>query len=209
MSPRALAHDRVLTWASDHGAVVPLPMFSVFSGADAVRDMLRERATQLASLLAHVGAGREYALRVYRVDADLAAALPALSPRIRELTDSAAAASPGQRYLIERLAAEQRSELRVVSQALADRVVSSLASHAVDVVRSPIPRFSTAEPADAPTPGAMVLNAAFLVAPDRLNDFQRALTEIVAREQLNGFRFDFTRPWPPYHFAREATDGGQ
>ena len=175
MSPRALAHDRVLTWASDHGAVVPLPMFSVFSGADAVRDMLRERATQLASLLAHVGAGREYALRVYRVDADLAAALPALSPRIRELTDSAAAASPGQRYLIERkLAAEQRSELRVVSQALADRVVSSLASHAVDVVRSPIPRFSTAEPADAPTPGTMVLNAAFLVAPDRLNDFSSA-----------------------------------
>jgi hypothetical protein len=55
----------------------------------------------------------------------------------------------------------------------------------------------------------MVLNAAFLVAPDRLSDFQRELTDIVEREQPNGFRFDFTGPWPPYHFVREATDGGQ
>jgi hypothetical protein len=41
-------------------------------------------------------------LRVYRIDAELTAALPTLSPRIRALADSAAAAAPGQRYLIER-----------------------------------------------------------------------------------------------------------
>src|SRR6059058_4125824 len=29
LSPRAIAHDRVLTWASDLGPVVPLPMFSM------------------------------------------------------------------------------------------------------------------------------------------------------------------------------------
>src|SRR5712671_4502407 len=39
LSPRAIAHDRVLTWASDHSAVVPLPMFSVFSGSGAVHSM--------------------------------------------------------------------------------------------------------------------------------------------------------------------------
>src|SRR6185295_2725679 len=42
LGPRAVAHDRVLTWASDHGAVVPLPMFSLFSGRDAVHTMLAE-----------------------------------------------------------------------------------------------------------------------------------------------------------------------
>ena len=209
LSPRALAHDRVLTWASDHGAVVPLPMFSVFSGAGAVQAMLRERHAQLTSALDRVGAGREYALRVYRIDDELTAALPELSPRIRELAASAAAASPGQRYLIERkLAAEQRTELRVVSQAVADRVAAALAPRAIDIVRSAIPRFSAAESADASSQGTMVLNAAFLVAADRLSDFQRELTDIVEREQPNGFRFDFTGPWPPYHFVREAADGG-
>ena len=49
-----MAHDRVLTWASDRGAVVPLPMFSLFSGADAVRAMLDARSGQLV-----LGARRE------------------------------------------------------------------------------------------------------------------------------------------------------
>src|SRR3954467_7655304 len=80
LSPRAIAHDRVLTWASDHGAVIPFPMFSLFSGADAVHDMLGDRSAQLGAALARVGRGREYALRVYRVDAELLAAVTSLSP---------------------------------------------------------------------------------------------------------------------------------
>ena len=48
MSPRAVAHDRVLTWASDRGggAVVPMPMFSLFTGPAAVQHMLRERSSR-------------------------------------------------------------------------------------------------------------------------------------------------------------------
>ena len=56
LSPRAIAHDRVLTWASDHGPVIPLPMFSMFSGSSAVHGMLRDRASQLAATLAHISA---------------------------------------------------------------------------------------------------------------------------------------------------------
>ena len=69
---------------------MPLPMFSVFSGADAVQQMLNERAAQLAAALDRVRLGREYALRVYRVDDALIAALPALSERIRAHARSAA-----------------------------------------------------------------------------------------------------------------------
>src|SRR5438128_1492059 len=54
LSPRAVAHDHVLTWASDQGAVIPLPMFSLFSSATAVQDMLRARAPQLSDALARV-----------------------------------------------------------------------------------------------------------------------------------------------------------
>jgi hypothetical protein len=53
----------------------------------------------------------------------------------------------------------------------------------------------------------MVLNAAFLVAPDALPDFQRTLTAIVEARDGQGFRFDFTGPWPAYHFVSEPDDG--
>jgi len=54
----------------------------------------------------------------------------------------------------------------------------------------------------------MVLNAAFLVSPVALEPFQRMLTELVERHGPHGLRFDFTGPWPPYHFVNESTDGG-
>jgi hypothetical protein len=204
LSPRAVAHDRVLTWASDHGAVVPLPMFSLFSGSDAVQTMLRDRATQLSSTLARVAKGREYALRVYRVDAELLDAATSLSPRLRELANTAAAASPGQRYLLERkLEGEKKTELRTLSREIVDDIVSKLTPHVEQTVRSPIPR---AADADVVARGTMVLNAAFLVAGDRLEQFQKTLTELVARHGTHGFRFDFTGPWPPYHFVNELAD---
>ena len=202
ISPRAVAHDRVLTWASDLGPVIPLPMFSLVSGRDAVHTMLRDRSTQLASMLERLEQGREYALRVYRIDAELLAAIASLSPRLEALADTAAAASPGQRYLLERkLDAEKRAELRGVTQRIVDDIMRTLSVHARDGLRSPIPKVSDAASASR---GAMVLNAAFFVAPDAMDSFQKTLTALVAEHGAHGFRFDFTGPWPPYHFASLA-----
>lgn len=197
VAARATAHDLVLTWASDRGPVIPLPMFSsTFGSADAVRTMLRDRAGELRAVLDRVARGREYALRVYRVDAELRAALPALSQEVAALKSAADAASPGQRYLLERKLDERmKEELRVTSQRIAGEIRESLAAEAVESATSPIPRVAT----DAP--GTMILNAAFLVAPDRMRAFQERLTSIVERRQPAGFRFDFTGPWPPYHFS--------
>jgi len=54
----------------------------------------------------------------------------------------------------------------------------------------------------------MVLNAAFLVADSSLEQFQKTLTTLVERHGPHGLRFDFTGPWPPYHFVNETTNGG-
>lgn len=206
LTPRARAHDWVLTWASDLGPVVPMPMFSMFSGREAVRAMLRERSAQLSDTLARVARGREYALRVYRVDGELLESVVSMSPRLQELAESAAAASPGQRYLLERkLEGEKKTELRAVSQRVVEEIATALGAHAVESMRSPIPRVNEA---DAAARGTMVLNAAFLVAPAELEAFQRTLTELVQRYDGKGFRFDFTGPWPAYHFAGERSHAG-
>jgi gas vesicle protein GvpL/GvpF len=206
LSPRAVAHDRVLTWASDKGAVVPLPMFSLFTSGDAVRTMLRDRSAELSLALDRLARGREYALRVYRVDSELLSAMTSLSPRLAEIAASAAAASPGQRYLLERkLETEQKVEMRGVTQALVDDIVRALTPHTLAEVRSPIPRVSDADQAAR---GVLVLNAAFFVAPESLEAFQKTLTHLVERHGASGLRFDFTGPWPPYHFASEAGRGG-
>ncbi|MFI5229160.1 MAG: GvpL/GvpF family gas vesicle protein [Gemmatimonadales bacterium] len=205
VGPRAVAHDRVLTWASDRGPVVPMPMFSLFSGRDAVHAMLRDRAAALGDALARAARGREYALRVFRVDAEMLSAVARLSPKLRELAAAAAAAAPGQRYLLERkLDAARRGEMRGVTREVVESIVADLGRHAVETARPPIPR---TEAPDGASSGTMVLNAAFLIAPDSLAGFQKTLTNLVEEHGANGLRFDFTGPWPPYHFVGGVPDG--
>src|SRR5438105_4018037 len=60
LGTRAVAHDRVQTWGSDAGPLVPLPMFTLFSDRASVRRMLDARADALAGALSHAALGREY-----------------------------------------------------------------------------------------------------------------------------------------------------
>jgi len=203
LAPRAVAHDRVLTWLSDHGPVVPLPVFSLFSAEDAVRKTLRERGAELRNTLRRVDRGREYALRVYRIDAELAAVAAEHSPRLAELEASATKASPGQRYLLERkLDAERKKELHGIGATIAREIAATLRPFAVEVAETRVATRAVRAEAE----GTLVLDIAFLVDPARLEDFQRALTEIMAQHGGRGFRFDFTGPWPPYHFVQPSDE---
>ena len=199
LAPRAVAHDRVLTWLSDHGPVVPLPVFSLFSAEEAVRNTIRERRNELRNALRRVERGREYALRVYRIDAELAEVAAQHSPRLAELEQSAAAASPGQRYLLERkLDAERKKELHGIGAGIARNISATLRPFAVETAETRV----TTRALRAEAEGTLILDIAFLVDPRRLEDFQRTLTEIVGQHGARGFRFDFTGPWPPYHFVQ-------
>ncbi|MGQ0714993.1 MAG: GvpL/GvpF family gas vesicle protein [Gemmatimonadaceae bacterium] len=197
VAPRASAHDAVVTWAGDRGAVVPLPIFTMFHDEARVRQMLRDRAAELRATLDRVGAAQEYGLRIFRLDDALSRHVSTLSPRVAELEQQARDANPGQRYLLERkIDSERRSEGRRIAADAARESFETLAPLAIEAVREALP---TKGRDDAT--GVAILNAFFLVRHDALEAFQRALTTIVREHERHGFRFDFTGPWPPYHFV--------
>jgi hypothetical protein len=201
LGPRARAHDHVVTWASDRGAVVPLPMFSLFRDARGVRDMLRSRQSELLRTLERIRGRFEFIVRVFRIDELLGPSLGALSTRVAELERAAAAAPPGQRYLLQRkIEAERREELGRVGTEIAQQVFDTLSEQAEAAVVEPVPRH-----APEMTSGIAVLNAAYLLQPDQADSFRRTLTDLIAAHERHGFRFEFTGPWPPYHFVREET----
>ena len=169
--------------------------------------MLGERRDELSRLFARLLGAREYTVRVYRDDAMLNAALPDLSPHIRELESGAERASPGQRYLLQRKLEEaRRTELRRVSSDVAQTMYRALSPLARASVREPLPAaIAGAESRGGGTQPA-ILNASFLVDDERLDQFRRALSELIALRAPAGFRVDFTGPWPAYHFARETGD---
>ena len=204
VAPRAAAHDAVVTWAGDRGPVIPLPIFTLFHDDSRVREMLRERASELRATFERVGVGEEYGLRIFRLDEVLAEHMGSLSPTVDGLERQAREASPGQRYLLQRkLEAERRNELKRVAADVARESFQTLASLALEAVREPLPAKGRDD-----TPGVAILNAFFLVKRGALAPFQESLTAIVRQHASQGFKFDFTGPWPPYHFVRARADAG-
>ena len=199
VSQRAMAHDRVLTWASDNGAVIPFPMWTLFRDAKAVKVMLKKRQGEMRRTFERIGNGREFIVRVYVITAALKDHLADHSAQLQSLEAEAAKAKPGQKYLLERKIEKLRVDAeREVAGRVAGEVYDSLKGASMDTLRE--------QPVNSGAPreqGRAVLNASFLVAPSRVVEFQRALTTMVTKYEPSGFKFDFTGPWPPYHFVGE------
>src|SRR6185503_15080302 len=127
LSPRAMAHDRVLTWAQEHGGVIPLPMFSMWASDAALTTSLADQAARLERVFGRVSGADEFGLRVHRRDDAMLAAIDDLDPAVAQLRRDAAAASPGQRYLLERKLADMvKTSTRTASHRMAREVYQSL-----------------------------------------------------------------------------------
>lgn len=199
VSERAAAHDRVLTWGSDLGPVIPFPMWTLFRDARKVKAMLEKRRAELRKTFARIADGQEFIVRVYVQPGVLKERLAEGSDELTALEAQAAAASPGQRYLLERKINNLRRDAgRDVTTRVATEIFDALRGASMETVRE--------QPVNLGAPqeqGRAVLNASFLVGAPRVIDFQRALTDMVSRHEPSGFKFDFTGPWPPYHFVGE------
>jgi hypothetical protein len=202
VSSRAIAHDRVLTWASDIGQVIPFPMWTLFRDAKAVAAMLTRRMAELERTFARIGDAKELIVRVYVQPVVLKQHLTEHNTELTRLQGEAERASPGQRYLLERKIENHRKDAgRDVAARVAGEIHDALREVSLESVRE--------QPVNSGAPseqGRAILNASFLVPPARVVDFQRSLTVMVNKYEPAGFKFDFTGPWPPYHFVGERAE---
>lgn len=197
LSPRAMAHDHVLTWAQEHGGVVPMPMFSLWASERALTESLQARDAELAKIFARVEGADEFGLRLHRRDADMVARVHEIDPELADLKRAAEQAPPGQRYLLQRKLDDQaKAAARAASQRLAREVFETLKGISRDALSRPL------TPSQTPAAEAtMVLNGAFLVEHARVDEFRAAVAKLVRDLEPRGLAFDFTGPWPPYNFS--------
>ncbi len=193
-----VAHERVVAWFVDHGAIVPVRLFTLYSDEDALRSEAVQRTSRIVDALHRFEALREWDLKVgYRADR-LAERLDEVSEEIRTLDEDIAAAAPGRRYLLERQRADRlRIEIRTAARRLADELLSEARSHAEDVrILAPPARLE----GDVP----VVLSAALLVrrgeTEESLGDLVRGRAGVLADL---GVDVVFSGPWAPYRFLEE------
>ena len=189
-----------LRWLRD------LSLGGLVSAGPGARSLLD--ATPLRELIARavpfarIADGREFIVRVYVQPGVLKDHLGDHSDELKSLEADAARAAPGQKYLLERKIENLRRDAsRDVATKVAGEVHDRLREASMETVRE--------QPVNSGAPreqGRAVLNASFLVAPAGVVEFQTALTGMVSKYESSGFKFDFTGPWPPYHFVGERSE---
>ena len=196
---RGLAHERVLDWYAERGPVIPLSLFSLHRDDGRVRERFESEAERFERSLDSLRGRREWGVKLWRDDARLSEHLAELSPAVAALAAEIESAPPGRRFLLEKKRETLRAEeMRRVSARISHEVYAQLRAAAERSVSAPIP---AAAPQAAKS---IVLYGAFLVQDEGFAVFQRRLSELAGTFQPTGFEFEFTGPWPPYHFADDG-----
>jgi len=196
LAPRAIAHDALVTWAADRGPVVPLPMWVMFADDTGVSRMLVQRETEFLDALARVKDAREFCVRIAADRTALAAAAEKMDTDIGILEQQASVAAPGEAYLLGRKLAEARKHaIRNTAARIAEESHHALSRES---------RSNVARATPAAGDRGVILDGAYLVANEHYDGFRTVLTDLMGKFEPTGVHFDFTGPWPPYHFVRES-----
>lgn len=193
---RGLAHERVLDWFAERGPVIPLSLFSLHEDEERVRSRLAQEAERVRPLLERLRGRREWRVKLWRRDSVVGEHLDELSPTLKALSSEIESAPPGKRYLLlKKRDAARAEELRVVAERVGHLLFEALDEESDQGMVIPAPR-------GAPETGrVLTLDSAWLVGEEDFPGFQQRLGQIAGEFQSNGFEFEFTGPWPPYHFT--------
>lgn len=193
---RGVAHERVLDWFTERGPVIPLSLFSLHRDDERVRERLQEDEARLAERLERLRGTREWGVKLWRREAQLDEQLEELSPSLRALQAEMESAPQGRRFLLgKKREALRAEELRRVAARVTHQVYAALRETAAEATTASLP------PSPPGAERVLALHAAFLVPDAAFPAFQQRLGELAGTFQPLGFEFEFTGPWPPYHFA--------
>jgi hypothetical protein len=184
VSDRALPHEAVIEHFAGAGAVVPLPLFTLFADDARAREAIAAQRPRLEEALERVAGCSEWGLKVFLASGPDATAAPARP------------ASSGTEFLERkrgaRVAARERASR---ARGLAEELADALTGAAVDAVHKPPP---------VPETGArLLLEAAFLVRDADAGAFEELVAARAGALCDAGCRVTLTGPWPPFHFVGE------
>lgn len=181
----ARSHHQVANAVAQLGPVVPTRLATVHLDDAGVAAELTERGVDLTAALDRVDGRVEWGIKAYARPVPTGSAEP----------DGADADSPGRAYLRRRrnqLTAADRSQ-RAAKEGAAQ--LHSAAGQLAEAARRHPPQDRQL----SGTSDSMVLNGAYLVATDRVEEFTAAVRRLA--EERPALRVELTGPWPPYSFA--------
>lgn len=198
LGPRVCRHEVVIEQIMKQAPVLPARFATLFSSPDHLDQFVLEHREGIAGFFTELAGQQEWAVKGLF---DRAGALERLSHPAQEEP----AGSLGGRYLQKRrirvqAERELNQRLRMFSQHLA----AALGAHA-----GAFRERKVVAPAAEETATQVVLNWAFLISPEALDDFRASLQRFNDGEAFPGLLLALSGPWPPYSFVPDLSGGAR
>ena len=190
----ARAHHAVIEAVVRTYPVVPARLATVYSSAAAVEAVLHERAADFREALARIAERSEWGVKAF-------VATPAVPVGPSgSAADGSGRVAPGTAYL------QRRREQLTAGQDARRKAVVSAQTVDAELARLSVSarRYPPQAPDLAGRSTTMALNAAYLVADERADEFVAAVTELAARHPA--VQLTLTGPWPAYSFTAPESE---
>jgi Gas vesicle synthesis protein GvpL/GvpF len=193
---RAMRHEQVVEHFAKRTSVVPLRFGTIYLERVNVEQMLSARAAEIKTVIERIRDREEWGVNVFCDRAKLIDAITVLSPRLRELSEEARNASPGQAYLLKKkLEGLKTEESRNELNRIIDEIESKLAAEADRAKRLRVLKVEATESGD------LKAKFAFLVERSKFDRFRTEAEKLADKVHDAGIRLELTGPWPAYNFS--------
>jgi len=185
----ARQHHAVLQAMVEQTDVLPLRLPGIHPDVATLEEVLGEQETALVRALEAVLGHVELGAKVFLVDEG-------------SKPDTEQRPTSGRDYLARRSAeATRREDARLRRQSLVLDAHESMAHASTHAVANP-----PQDPALSGRTEPMLLNAAYLVPRERMDDFVAVAEQIHEGLAADGMTLEVSGPWPPYNFAATPDD---
>jgi hypothetical protein len=194
---RAMRHETIAEYVAKRAGIVPLRFGTIFLERDGIERMLSEKGRELREILERLRGREEWGVNIFCDQSVLMSGITSVSPVLRELTERAAQASPGQSYLMQKkIDTLKVDEARAALNRIVEEIEKSLTAQSDDAKRLRVLKVEATEH------GELKAKFAFLIKKSDFDRFRDAAERLAQEHQAAGVRLELTGPWPAYNFAQ-------
>lgn len=200
---KAVIHERVIEEAmkksNKNQGLIPMNFGTIFKEEASLKRNLDKNYEKIKQILDNIRGKQEYSLKVYHSDKKkLEQKVKEESKVIKEKEREIASLSEGMAFFMEEELKEiVNREMNNELNNIMDFLFETLKKHSVDSVRNKV-RDKEFTGKNMP----MVLNAAYLITEEKIEEFKKEAESLKQEIQYKGFSLEYSGPWPVYNFSK-------
>lgn len=199
---KAVVHEKVIEEAMRRNdkvlSLIPMRFGTIFKDTASLEEALKKDHSKIREVLERIQGRQEWSVKAYLKDKKIfEQMIKNKNKAIKEKEKEIASLPEGMAYFMEEELKELTSkEIEKELNNIAEFFFESLKKQVVSSVKNKI-----LEKVLTGKREPMVLNAAYLIPEEKIEDFKKELENLNQQIQTEGFYLEYSGPWPAYNFT--------